>query len=171
MRGARQQSRCGRQSLALIELSPFLQERAGWPQDIGAVVVLEGMDAASGWDPEARELLLKRLQRWTEAFPRATQVVHGPLFGSRMPYWLAMPNLDLEKQIGVVTVSAPSDERVLLDTCAKLWLEPFDITSPLWRLWLLDGLAEGSYGDPHSIASRARRWSCGSRFPDPALRA
>ena len=106
-------------------------------------MVLEGMDAGSGWDPEGRELLLKRLQRWTEAFPRATQVVHGRLFGSRMPYWLAMPNLDLEKQIGVVTVSTPSDERVLLDTCAKLWLEPFDITRPLWRLWLLDGLAEG----------------------------
>jgi hypothetical protein len=46
VRGARQQSRCGRQSLALIELSPFLQERARWPQDIGALVVLEGMDAA-----------------------------------------------------------------------------------------------------------------------------
>jgi diacylglycerol O-acyltransferase / wax synthase len=143
VRGARYQSRSGRQSLALIELSPFLQERAGWPQDIGALVVLEGMEAAFRWDPDVRELLVRRLQRWTEAFPRAAQVVHGRLFGWRMPYWLAMSDLDLEKQIGALTVPAPGDDQTLLDTCAKLWLEPLDLTRPLWRLWLLDGLAEG----------------------------
>jgi hypothetical protein len=120
VRGSRYQSRSGRQSLALIELSPFLQERAGWPQDIGALVVLEGMEAAFRWDPDVRELLVSRLERWTEAFPRAAQVVHGRLFGWRMPYWFAMSDLDLQKQIGVVTVSAPGDERVLLDTCARL---------------------------------------------------
>jgi hypothetical protein len=54
-----------------------------------------------------------------------------------------MPDLDLEKQIGVVTVSAPGDERVLLDTVPSSGWNRSTSRAPLWRLWLLDGLAEG----------------------------
>jgi diacylglycerol O-acyltransferase / wax synthase len=137
-------SASGSQPLTLIELSPFLQERAGWPPDIGALLILKGTEAVSEWGRELLEVLIERLRQWTDAFPRARRLVHQPAFGLGRPYWLAMPNLDLEEQIGVVTLQAPGDEQALLDTCADLWVKPLDVTRPLWRVWLLDGLADGT---------------------------
>jgi WS/DGAT/MGAT family acyltransferase len=137
------QSVSGRQPLSLIELSPFLQERAGWPPDIGALAVLEGAEPAGAWDEPLTEVVLQRVQRWTEAFPRAAQLVHRPALGLKRPFWYTTPRLDIRDQINVLTVPAPGDERTLLDVCAGLHVRPFDVTRPLWRLWLLDGLTEG----------------------------
>lgn len=111
-----------------------------------------------------------RLRQWTEAFPRTAQLVHRPALGLGRPYWLARPHLDLENQIGVVTAQAPGDEQAHLDTCAELWVRQLDITRPLWRLWLLDGLAEGRICDARPASSLPGRWSRGSRLLDPALR-
>jgi diacylglycerol O-acyltransferase len=82
-----------------------------------------------------------------------------------------MPHLDLENQIGVVTVQAPGDEQALLDTCAELWVTPLDIARPLWRLWLLDGLAEGRMAMVirlyHSLADGAAALDSLIRLFDP----
>jgi diacylglycerol O-acyltransferase len=132
----------GRQPLSLIELSPFLQEKAGWPPDIGALVMLEGMEPARGWEQPLIEVVLERLQRWTEAFPQAAQLVHRPALGLRRPFWFTMPNLDVRGQIDVVTVPPSGDDRALLDACAELYVRPFDLMRPLWRVWLLEGLTD-----------------------------
>lgn len=117
-----------------------------WPQDIGALVLLDGaplLDASGQVRLEAiREVISSRLH----LLPRFRQVVHEPPRGLGGPLWVDDPTFDLDGHLHVATVPAPGDEEQLLATVERIRRQRLDRRRPLWALWVLTGLADGRLG-------------------------
>lgn len=83
------------------------------------------------------------LQRALDSIPRLRQRVVGAPLRIVPPDFAEDPTLDVEAHVRVVAVSAPGDERALLDLCGALAEQPLDRARPLWEFTLIEGLADG----------------------------
>ena len=117
-----------------------------WPQDIGALLVLDGAGlVAPGGDfraDAARAAVVARLHR----LPRLRQVIQTPRRGMGGPLWVDAPAFDLDDHVHVAAVPAPGGEAQVLAEVERIRHHPLDHTRPLWELWFLTGLADGRVG-------------------------
>jgi WS/DGAT/MGAT family acyltransferase len=91
-----------------------------------------------------RPLTLERVRQWAgEVLPACPplrwQVAALP--GGR-PVWVDRPHLDLDHHVQAATVAAPGGREELGALLGRLDAIKLDRTRPLWRLWLVDGLAD-----------------------------
>ena len=111
-----------------------------WPQDIGALAVLDG--AGRLLDPDGR-FRVEEARRAVEArlhlVPRFRQVLHVPRHGLGGPVWTDDPAFDLAGHVRVTGVPAPGDEAALLRV-TELLRRRLDRSRPLWEMWFLTGL-------------------------------
>lgn len=116
-----------------------------WPQDIGALAILDGtslVDPAGELRIEAlREAIASRLH----LVPRFRQVIHAPRprRGLGGPLWVDAPRFDVRDHVVVRPLPSETDEAGLLAVTEELRSERFDPSRPLWRLWLMPGLPDG----------------------------
>ena len=66
--------------------------------------------------------------------------------GLGWPLWVDAPSVDIAEHVGVFPVAAPGNDTQLLRACETLRRRPLDRTRPLWQMWFLPGLPEGSVG-------------------------
>lgn len=92
--------------------------------------------------PPDPERLRRRVARVALRVPRLHQRV-VPVPGRLAPPRWAPAPVDLDHHLRHVPVDPPGGERELLELAARLAAEPFDLDRPLWRFWVLDGLADG----------------------------
>lgn len=129
---------------------------AVWPQDIGALVVLDGRNLLS---PDgrfrletARNFVAGRLH----LVPRFRQLLYVPPQRLGGPLWVDDPTFDLAQHVNVTSVAGPGDEAGLLEATEELRRRRLDRARPLWEMWFLTGLEEGRVGlfvrTHHSIA-------------------
>jgi WS/DGAT/MGAT family acyltransferase len=115
----------------------------GWPQDIGALVILDGeglfADAGRFRIETVRQVIESRLWR----VPRFRQILFIPPRGQGGPLWIDDPGFDLEEHVGVFPLPEPADESSLLLVVEQLRKRPLERTRPLWEMWLLPGLPGG----------------------------
>jgi WS/DGAT/MGAT family acyltransferase len=120
----------------------MLRASRRWPQDIGAVALLDGtnlLDRGGRFRVEAvREGIASRLH----LVPRLRQVVHVPRRGLGGPLWVDAPSFDLSEHVRVRALAAGSGEAGLLAAIEQLRQRPLDPSRPLWELWFLTGLPE-----------------------------
>jgi diacylglycerol O-acyltransferase / wax synthase len=128
------------------DLMMLWPEELGWPQDIGALVILDGRPLL---DPDghfrietAREQIGARLH----LVPRFRQLLYRPRFGLGWPLWVDAPAVDLADHVRVFPLAAPADEAQLLLACEELRHRRLDRSRPLWELWFLPGLPDGRVG-------------------------
>jgi diacylglycerol O-acyltransferase len=111
-----------------------------WPQDIGALAILDGttlLDPAGELRIEAvREAIAARLH----LVPRFRQVIHVPGRGLGGPLWVDAPRFDIRDHVIVLTLPPGTDETGLLTATEELRSQRFDPSRPLWRMWLMPGL-------------------------------
>ena len=146
-------------------------EDQGWPQDIGALAILDGesLRDADGRFPiqAAREHIARRLH----LFPRFRQLLHWPRTGLGWSLWVDAPHLDIADHVGVLPVPAPGDEAQLLLACERLRRRPLDRSRPLWEMWFLPGLPGGRVGLfiklHHAIADGVAGIAALGAFVDP----
>ncbi|WP_240920678.1 wax ester/triacylglycerol synthase family O-acyltransferase [Rubrivivax sp. JA1026] len=62
------------------------------------------------------------------------------------PVWVEDDSADMDWHVQRVAVPAPGTQAELEATVARLHAERLDRTRPLWRIWVLDGLASGEIG-------------------------
>jgi WS/DGAT/MGAT family acyltransferase len=124
----------------------MLQVDRAWPQDIGALAILEG---GALLDPigrlridETREAIRSRLHR----VPRFRQRLHVPRRGLGGPLWVDCRELDLVEHVRVRPLPPGSGESELLAAIEELRRDRLDPSRPLWAMWFLPGLAEGRVG-------------------------
>jgi WS/DGAT/MGAT family acyltransferase len=114
-----------------------------WPQDIGALAILDGtslLDRTGAPRIDAvREAIASRLH----LVPRFRQVIHAPRRGLGGPLWVDAPRFDVRDHVVVRALPPGTDEAGLLAVTEELRSERFDPSRPLWRMWLMPGLAEG----------------------------
>jgi diacylglycerol O-acyltransferase len=118
----------------------MLRASKAWPQDIGALALLDGtnlLDTSGRLRIEAvRGAIASRLH----LVPRLRQVVHVPRRGLGGPLWVDAPSFDLNDHVRVLPLPAGSGEADLLVATEQLRRQRLDPSRPLWELWFLTGL-------------------------------
>lgn len=99
---------------------------------------------------EAGHLRLAEIRRELDGrlagVPELRRVVirPGPLAGRAL--WVDDPVFRIEHHVGEAEVSPPGDTSALLALAERLMARPLDRSRPLWRMWLVTGLADGRVG-------------------------
>ncbi len=147
-------------------------EEEGWPQEIGALAILEGrslFDADGEFGIDAvREAVGRRLH----FVPRFRQVLYWPKRGLGWPVWCDAQSFDIAEHVRVYPVPSPGDERQLLLACEMLRRRPLHRARPLWEMWFLTGLPDDRVGFfikmHHAIADGVAGVATLAAFIDPA---
>ncbi|WP_423980198.1 wax ester/triacylglycerol synthase domain-containing protein [Ilumatobacter sp.] len=75
--------------------------------------------------------------------PRLYQRVVPGFARLSTPAWVPDPEFDLDAHLRETVLPAPGSMSQLLDLAARLYVEPFDRTRPLWRFVVIGGLEGG----------------------------
>ncbi len=150
---------------------------AAWPQDVGALAILDGeglLDAGGVLDTVAvRDALSRRLH----LVPRFRQRVLRPRRGLGGPIWVDDAGFDLSDHIRVRPLRAGSGDAALLRAAEALRRQRLALARPPWEIWLLPGLSGGRVGlflrIHHVVADgRAALTMLGALFEtDPSARS
>jgi WS/DGAT/MGAT family acyltransferase len=126
--------------MALDQL--MLRASKVWPQDIGALALLDGTNLL---DPTGRlriEAVRGAIAARLHLVPRFRQVVHVPRRGLGGPLWVDAPSFDLNDHVRVLPLAADTGEAELLVAIERLRRQRLDPSRPLWELWFLPGLPD-----------------------------
>src|SRR6186997_1962418 len=69
----------------------------------------------------------------------------GVPFGLDHPYWVADPNFDLDFHIREIQLPRPGMVDQLAEQVARIVGRPMDRTRPLWEVYVIEGLEDGSW--------------------------
>jgi diacylglycerol O-acyltransferase / wax synthase len=117
-----------------------------WPQDIGALAVLDGSGLLDGEGLVRMDLVREAIGSRLHLVPRFRQLIHVPRRGLGGPLWVDDPDFDLSEHVGVLPLPVPGGEGKLLLAVERLRRRRLDRLRPLWEMWFLPGLAEGRVG-------------------------
>ena len=143
-----------------------------WPQDIGALAILDGgslFDGAGRFRIDAaRDAIRRRLPLVT----RFHQLIQQPRRGLGGPLWVDAPALDLTHHVRELLLEPPAGEAELLAAVEHILRQPLDPARPLWEMWFLPNLPDRQVGlfvrIHHSIADGMAAMTTLRTFLDPA---
>ena len=118
----------------------MLWSDGSWPQDIGALAILDGRTLL---EPDGRlriETVRAAIASRLHQLPRFRQVLYEPRRGLGWPLWIDAPAFDLRNHVQVAQIPAPGDETQLLLTVEQIRRRRLDRSQPLWEIWFLPGL-------------------------------
>ena len=132
--------------LEAADLMSVWPEDKGWPQDIGALAILDGGSVLDA-DGRARiEALREYVGRRLHQVPRFRQLLCVPGFGLGWPLWVDAPSFDIAEHVGVFPVPPPEGDAEVLRVCETLCRCSLPRSRPLWEMWFLPGLLGGGVG-------------------------
>jgi diacylglycerol O-acyltransferase len=117
-----------------------------WPQDIGAVAVLDGSTLLDPDDEFRIEAVRQAVASRLHLVPRFRQLLYVPPRRLGGPVWVDDPAFDPSKHVGVVRLPAPGDEAQLLLATEQLRRRRLDRSRPLWEMWFLTGMPDRRVG-------------------------
>lgn len=113
-----------------------------WPQDIGALVFLDGTGLL---DPDGRfriEAVRQAVAGRLHLVPRFRQLLYVPPRRLGGPLWVDAPAFDVSDHVGVVPLPVPGDEAQLLLAVEQVRRRRLERSRPLWEMWFLTGLPD-----------------------------
>ena len=117
-----------------------------WPQDIGALGVLDGTSLLDSDGRFRIEAAKQAVEGRLHLLPRFRQVLCVPRRGLGGPLWVDAPAFDLGDHVRVEQLHAPADEATLLRAVERLRRRRLDKSRPLWEMWFLTGLPDQRIG-------------------------
>src|SRR5919198_6241282 len=103
--------------LSPADLSMTWPEEFGWPQDIGAIAILDGSSLVDAYGrfriEEARDQIGRRLH----LLPRFRQRLYMPRRGLGWPLWVDAQSFDLAEHVGEFPLAGHAAEAHLLAAC------------------------------------------------------
>jgi WS/DGAT/MGAT family acyltransferase len=117
-----------------------------WPQEIGALALLDGRNL---FDLDGRlriEAVRQAIGARLHLVPRFRQVLLRPRRGLGGSLWVDAPSFDLTNHVRAVVLPAPGDQAALLDEVEQLRRRRLDRSRPLWEMCLLPGLPDNRVG-------------------------
>jgi diacylglycerol O-acyltransferase len=125
--------------LAFLDLeTPQAPLHVGWTLRFGGVAHAQGRDV--GGTPTVAALR-RHLDARLHAVPRFRRRLVRPALGG--PFWADDPGFDVAHHVFGVTLAAPGGAAELREVAGALVSQPLPEDRPLWRMYLVDGLAEG----------------------------
>jgi diacylglycerol O-acyltransferase len=131
--------------LNAADLSMIWPEDFGWPQDIGAIAVLDGASLVDATGRFRIEEVRNRIGGRLPLLTRFRQRLYMPRRGLGWPLWVDATSVDLAHHVDLFPVAA-ADEAEFLSACEGLRRRPLDRSQPLWMMWFLPGLPQGRVG-------------------------
>jgi diacylglycerol O-acyltransferase / wax synthase len=117
-----------------------------WPQDIGALAVLDATDLLDSSGRFRIGTVLEAIEPRLHLVPRFRQVVVVPRRGLGEPFWVDAPSFTLADHVRVRALPAGSGDAELLASAEELRSRRLDPSRPLWEMWFLPGLRDGQVG-------------------------
>jgi diacylglycerol O-acyltransferase / wax synthase len=117
-----------------------------WPQDIGALAVLDGGGLLDQDGRVRIEMVREVVGGRLHLAPRLRQVLSIPPPSLGGPLWVDDPAFDLGDHISVLPLPAPGGEAQLLRATEQLRRHRLDRSRPLWEMWFLPGLPDRRVG-------------------------
>jgi WS/DGAT/MGAT family acyltransferase len=124
--------------LSATDASFLHQEGSESHMHIGALVTLEG-------PPPEMEDFLDSLRSRLHLVPRYRQKLAFPPAGSGRPLWVDDTDFNLEYHVRHTALPRPGSDEQLRNLVARIYSQQLDRSKPLWELWLVEGLADGSW--------------------------
>ncbi|PFG38264.1 WS/DGAT/MGAT family acyltransferase [Georgenia soli] len=150
----------------------MLRLDARWPQDIGAIAILDGEGLLDADGRLRVEVLRKAIGARLHGAPRFRQLIHHPGRFQGGPVWVDAPVVDLDHHVRVLPLPPGSGEAQLLDAVEKLRARRLDPSRPQWEMWFLPGLPGRRVGLfvrwQHALADGRAAMSLLAAFLDPA---
>ena len=125
--------------LTVMDASFLHQEGPVSHMHIGALVVAEG--PAPDYD-----FLLDSIRRRLHLVPRYRQRLVFPPANSARPLWTDDTDFNLEYHVRHTALPSPGSHEQLQNLCARVFSQQLDRSKPLWEMWLIEGLDDGSFG-------------------------
>jgi diacylglycerol O-acyltransferase / wax synthase len=132
--------------LTPADLMLIWPEEEGWPQDIGAIAVLDGRRLLDAHGRFRLDAAREHIERRAHRLARFHQLLHWPGFGFGWPLWVEASSFDVTDHVGMLAIAAPGDDAQLLLACEELRRRGLNRARPLWEMWFLPGLPEGRIG-------------------------
>jgi diacylglycerol O-acyltransferase / wax synthase len=117
-----------------------------WPQDIGALAVLDGGPLLDEVGRFQIEVVRGAIRSRLHLVPRFRQLIHEPRRGLGGPLWVDAPTIDLTRHVRELGLESPAGEAELLAAVEQLLGQRLDPSRPLWEMWFLTGLPERRVG-------------------------
>src|SRR5947207_3303140 len=88
--------------------------------------------------------LAAELSRRVKLLPAFRRKLHAVPFDLDHPIWVEDRDFDVANHLHRVAVPAGSGRNELAELCGTLAAQPIDRSRPLWEMWVVEGLADGS---------------------------
>ena len=142
-----------------------------WPQDIGALAILDGTTLLDSTGHLRLEPIRRVMEARLHLVPRFRQVILTPAWGRGGPLWVDDQNFDVDRHLLQVPVPPPGGEAELLDVVERLRRQPLDPSRPPWDITFLTGLSDLHVGMfvriHHTIADGMAAMIMVASFLDP----
>ena len=103
-------------------------------------VLLLDVSETPGW---GRDRLVELLRERLELLPPFRRKLHPAAFRLHHPVWTDVDDVDLEEHVDTVTCPAPGTPAELHEIVADFAAEKLDRSKPLFRIRVVEGLADG----------------------------
>ncbi|AZQ40886.1 wax ester/triacylglycerol synthase family O-acyltransferase [Streptomyces cyaneochromogenes] len=130
--------------LSPLDVSNLRIETRGAPMHVAALAFAEGAPLTEERGRLRSGAVREHIEARLSLAPRLRQVLYRPPFGLGPPLWVDDPRFDIRDHVRTQEIPRPGDEATLLSLCAELNEPPLDRSRPLWELWLLPGLDDGT---------------------------
>lgn len=129
--------------LSALDMLNLAVETRDAPMSIGAVLILDGRTLRGADGRLALTAIRAAIDRRLAGAPPLRGIIRraGPLAGR--PVWVDDPSFRIDRHVLPAEVPPPGDEAALLRLAAGLMSGVLDRSYPLWRMWLVTGLASG----------------------------
>lgn len=108
---------------------------------VSSVTIYDPTDAPGGAGLEAtKEIILERIDQLA---PFRRRLVEVPL-GLDLPYWIEDPHFDIDFHVRHHAIPPPGNPEQLAEAVSRIIARPLDRTRPLWELYVIEGLDNGT---------------------------
>jgi diacylglycerol O-acyltransferase / wax synthase len=133
--------------MRIDRLSPLdrfmLRVSRTWPQDIGALAILDGAPLTDSTGRFRLEAARAAIEERLHLAPRFRQVIVFPKRGLGPPFWADVREFDLSAHVHELPLEPPIGEAELLAAVEQLRRQPLESSRPMWEMWFLTGLPDG----------------------------
>lgn len=129
------------QRLSGLDASFLYLETSAQLLNVCGLIVLDGSTVPGGYEFDK---LKAELAARTKSMPTFRRRLEDSRFNLDHPVWVEDTDFDIDRHCHRVAVPAPGGRKELADLCGHIASQPLDRALPLWEMWVIEGLADGS---------------------------
>ena len=135
----------GWERLSAQDRSFLVFEEPSLPMHLGAFTIFQGGSLLGAGARDGLVRLRAHIRSRLHLAPRYRQrLAWVPML--RRPVWVDDERFDLRRHVKRANVAPASDPKRLRQVVAGILEKPLDRAHPLWELWLVEGIGDGSFG-------------------------